>query len=30
MNIVTEENKEELKLTMFPHVTISFDELFDI
>lgn len=30
MNTVTEENKEELKLTMFPHVEISFDELFDI
>lgn len=28
--IVTEENKEKLKLVHFPNVKITFDELFDI
>ena len=27
---VTESNKEELQLVMFPNLMISFDELFDI
>lgn len=27
---ITTENKEELKLVMFPNLHISFDELFDI
>ena len=27
--MITEKNKEELKLYMFPHVKIDFDELFD-
>lgn len=29
MSIITEKNKEELKLYMFPHVKIDFYELFD-
>ncbi len=29
-NKITEENKEELKLVMFPNLYISFDELFNI
>ncbi len=29
-NKVTEENKKELKLVMFPNLHISFDELFNI
>lgn len=28
--IITENNKDELKITHFPHVKIDFDELFDI
>ncbi len=27
---VTEENKEELQIVMFPHFKITFDELFDM
>lgn len=27
---VTEENKDELQLVMFPNLHISFDELFNI
>lgn len=27
-NIVTEENKEELQIVHFPHLIITFDELF--
>lgn len=27
-NIITEENKEELRITHFPHLNITFDELF--
>lgn len=27
-NIVTEKNKEELQITHFPHLNITFDELF--
>ena len=27
---ITEENKEELQIVMFPHLKISFDELFDM
>lgn len=27
-NIITEENKEELQITHFPHLNITFDELF--
>ena len=27
---ITEENKEELRIVMFPHLKISFDELFDM
>ena len=27
-NIITEENKEKLRITHFPHLNITFDELF--
>lgn len=27
-NIVTEKNKEELQIAHFPHLNITFDELF--
>ena len=27
---ITEKNKEELEIVMFPNLNISFDELFDI
>ncbi len=27
---ITEQNKEELQMVMFPHFKITFDELFDI
>lgn len=28
--VVTEENKKDLQLIMFPNLKIDFDELFDI
>lgn len=27
--VITEENKDELRLVHFPHIRITFDELFD-
>ena len=29
VNVITEANKEELKIHVFPNVTITFEELFD-
>ena len=29
ISIVTEENKSELKINLFPNIPIQFDQLFD-